>query len=272
MGKPKNALEVFKLLDQSNCRQCGKKTCLAFAGAVFTGQKNLSDCPRLDEKTRHRFAGDDSPETGQPQDGERRMHELIDAVTALDLNAAAERVGARFSRNRLTLKMMGKDVSIDQNGQFFTDIHVNPWMAVPFLCHILNGRGVASSGKWVSFRELTGGREWYPLFRKRCETAIKRLADHYPGLFEDIVDIFNGRQVDEQFESDISVVLDPLPNVPVMMCYWFAEDGMASSFNFFFDETVNQNLDIEAAFTLGTGLAAMFEKLTVRHGILSGTG
>ena len=35
MAQPKNAMEIFKLLDQSNCRECGQKTCLAFAGAVF---------------------------------------------------------------------------------------------------------------------------------------------------------------------------------------------------------------------------------------------
>jgi hypothetical protein len=72
--------------------------------------------------------------------------------------------------------------------------------------------------------------------------------------------------VDEQFESDISVVLYPFPKVPVMVCYWLPEDGLASSLNVFFDETADKNLDIGAIFTLGAGLAQMLEKLAVRHG------
>ncbi len=63
------------------------------------------------------------------------------------------------------------------------------------------------------------------------------MADTYTDLFDDMVHIFNGRQVDKQFRSDISVVLYPLPKVPVMVCYWLPEDGIESSLNLFFDET-----------------------------------
>ncbi|PLX44033.1 MAG: hypothetical protein C0611_14470 [Desulfobacteraceae bacterium] len=51
MPQPKNAMEIFKLLDQSNCRECGQKTCLSFAGSVFRGQIKLEECPKLDRET-----------------------------------------------------------------------------------------------------------------------------------------------------------------------------------------------------------------------------
>ena len=266
MSQPKNAMEIFRVLDQSNCRECGKKTCLAFAGAVFTGQKMITECPKLDPDTIKRLSRVGEAPVTIDRDGEQALKHLISQVTNADLEAAAKRVGAPFSKNKLTLKILGKDVSIDTKGNIFTDIHVNPWVAVPFLSYILHGKGLAVSGNWVSFRELNSGKERYPLFQKRCEAVIKRLADSYAGLFKDIVDIFNGRQVEEQFESDISVVLDPLPGVPIMICYWLPEDGMASSVNVFFDETADKNIGVDAVFTLGTGLAQMFEKLAVRHG------
>ena len=50
MPRPQNAMAIFQLLDKSNCRQCGEKTCMAFAGAVFTGRRPLSECPRLDQR------------------------------------------------------------------------------------------------------------------------------------------------------------------------------------------------------------------------------
>ena len=82
-----------------------------------------------------------------------------------------------------------------------------------------------------------------------------------------MVHIFGGRQVAKQFESDISVVLHPLPKFPIMVCYWEPEDGLASSLNVFFDETAAGNLEIGSIFSLGAGLTQMFERLAIRHGL-----
>ena len=57
MPPPKNAMEIYQHLDKSNCRDCGEKTCLAFAGSVFTGRRKIKDCPKLDQEIIHRFSG-----------------------------------------------------------------------------------------------------------------------------------------------------------------------------------------------------------------------
>ena len=44
----KNAMEIFKILPRTNCRDCRVPTCLAFAAAVFKGDKRLGDCPHVD--------------------------------------------------------------------------------------------------------------------------------------------------------------------------------------------------------------------------------
>jgi hypothetical protein len=166
----------------------------------------------------------------------------------------------------LTLKVLGRNFSVDTDGNLYAEIHINPWVAAPFLSYILCGEGLPVAGKWVPYRELRGGRDGYPLFQKRCEEPTKRVADIYTTLFDDIVHVFGGKKVDKQFESDISVVLYPLPKVPIMICYWLPEDGMDSSLHIFFDETADRNLDIVSVFTLGTGLAQMFTKIALRHG------
>lgn len=266
MSRPKNAMEIFQLLDRSNCRECGEKTCLAFAGAVFMDRKKLDKCPKLAWETIERFSDEsENQNTAEPVQDEY-LQKLKGEIANLDLAAAAKRVGARFSDDKLTLKVLGKDFSVDAGGNLSTDIHINPWVAIPFLNYILHSKGCPVSGKWVSFRELKHGKERYPLFQKRCEEPMKRVADIYTGLFKDMVDIFSGKQVDKQFQSDISVVLHPLPKIPIMVCYWLPEEGLESSLNIFFDETADVNLNIESIFTLGTGLAQMFQKLALRHG------
>ena len=259
-------MEIYQYLDKSNCRECGEKTCLAFAGAVYTGRRSITDCPKLSPQIVSRFSGRAEK---QPTPEERRyeyLQTLRNEISDANLPDAARRVGADFRNGWLSLKIMGKKFSVNTDGRLSTDIHVNPWIAIPFLHYVLYGKGISPSGNWISFREIKGGKERYPLFQKRCEEALKRLADNHTGLFDDMVHIFSGRKVEEQFKSDISVVLAPLPKVPIMVCYWLPEGPLASSLNLFFDDTVDKNLDIDAIYTLGAGLTQMFEKISLRHG------
>jgi hypothetical protein len=266
MQKPKNAFEIFTLLEKSNCGNCAEKTCLAFAGAVFTGRRQLGECPRLARDVVARYGGGPAQAGSAPPEGAAFFEELKARIAGTDLRAAAARLGGSFSQGRLTLKVLGKDFSVDPAGGLHAEIHVNPWVAIPFFSHVLYGKGTAPAGRWVSFRELKDGRERYPLFQKRCEEALKGMADTHTELFDDMVRLFGGRAVAPQFESDISVVLHPLPRVPVMICYWLPEAGMQSSLNILFDETADDNLGIGAVFSLGAGLAQMFCRLAERHG------
>ena len=266
MPPAKNAMEIFKLLDMSNCRECGEKTCLAFAGALFQGQRKLAECPKLDPEIIGRYSEHPEKKDATEQNRDEYLQQLKSEIANHDLAAVAERVGAQFSKNRLTLKVLGKDFGVDTAGNLYADIHINPWVVIPFLSYILHGKGLPVSGNWVSFRELNDGKERYPLFQKRCEEPMKRVADIYTNLFDDLVHLFSGKKVAQQFESDISVVLQPLPKVPIMICYWMPEDGLESSLNVFFDETADENLDISSIFSLGAGLAQMFAKLAQRHG------
>lgn len=268
MARMNNLMELFQLLDKSNCRKCNEKTCMAFAAAVFQGRKDITECPKLTPEIIARFSDADvtNPHKTTEENRDEYLETLKQDVTGLDLEAAAKRAGGQVKGDRLTLKILGKDFSVDRQGNLFADIHINPWVAMPFLSYILHGEGVSPSGNWVSFRELKDGGERYPLFQKRCEAAMKHIADTYTDLFDDLVHIFSGRKVAEQFAADISVVLDPLPKIPIMICYWRPEDGLASTLNVFFDDTADRNLDIGSLFSLGAGLTTMFEKLALRHG------
>ncbi len=198
-------------------------------------------------------------------DGVEYLRKLGKEIVNVDLDNAAKRTGGRISGNKLTLKVLGKDFSVDADGNLFSEIHINPWVAVPFLNYVLHSQGLPVMNQWVPFRELKDGRDHYPIFKKRCEDVLKEVADTYPDLFDDIIHLFSGKPVAKQFESDISVVLHPLPKVPVMICYWLPEDDLGSSLSVFFDVTADKNLDTDSVFTLGAGLALMFQKIAMRH-------
>lgn len=266
MPAPKNAMEIFQLLDKSNCRECGEKTCLAFAGAVFKGHRNIDACPKLDPSTVARFSATGPADRGIEENRQAALEALQRQIAGIDFYEAAQRTGGRVHQGRLVVKILGKDFAVDRAGTLYSDIHVNPWIAAPFLDYVLNAQGAEPTGRWVSFRELKGGQDRHALFQKRCEAALQQVADNTTDLFDDMVHLFAGRQVAEQFQSDISVVLHPLPKVPIMICYWRPAEGLEASLNIFFDETADRNLEIGSIFSLGAGLAQMFQKLALRHG------
>jgi len=268
MAQLNNIMEIFKLLDQSNCGKCNEPTCLAFAAAVFKGEKQLAECPSLESGIIERYGGKAGSKMTLEEEAEQAMKKLKEKITIIDLSAAAERLEAKFSDERLTIKCLGKDFSVDAKGNITTDLHVHSWITIPVLNYVMNGAGVPVSEKWVPFRELEGGKTWYRLFEQRCEKPLKKVADTYTDLFEDMIRLFNGRQVENHYASDISLVLHPLPKMPILICYWKPEpgDGLESNLNIFFDSTAEKNLNIESIYTLATGLTIMFEKLALRHG------
>ena len=261
-----NAMEIFKLLEKSNCKKCESPTCLAFAAAVLKGQKRLDQCPQLEPDILELY-GAKTPRRPKIQvEQEAAMEALKAKVAQMDLAEATERLNASFEGNRLTLKILGKNFSIDTDGNFFSDIHIHEWIVFPVLNYILNCKGAPFTNNWVPLRELPHGKDWVNFFEQRCIKPLKRIADSYTGLFKDMIDLFNGQHTVNHYKADVSVTLHPLPRLPIMICYWEPEDGLASALNVFFDDTAEENLPIEFIYTLGAGLVVMFEKIALRHG------
>lgn len=266
MDKPKTTVEILKYLDKSNCRECGLPACLAFALAVYRGEKTLGDCPRVDPEIARQFGGDAPQEAEASSDPDESLNVLQEKIESVDLSAAAARTGGRYADGRLTVKILGKDFSVGVRGELSSDIHINPWVAGPFLNYVIRSMGIPPTGKWVPMRELENGKDWEKFFAQRCEKPLKKVADTYTNFFKDMVELFNGKPVENHYESDVSLVLHPLPLVPLLVCYWEPEDGLPSTLNIFFDANVEKNLPIESVYTIGAGLAVMLGKLALRHG------
>ena len=266
MAVCKSAMEIFSVLDKSNCRKCGEKTCLAFAGAVYLGSRRIHECPNLDKANIAKFSDDTAVGGSLEESQDQYITTMKEEVTHLDFEQVAKRIRAQLDGTMLTVPILGKKIGIHQDGTFATDLHIIPWVIAPLLDYVLHCKGLPISGDWISFREIRGGKEKYALFKKRGEDVLKHLADNYTDFFDDIVHMFNGKTVDKRFESDVSVVLYPFPLVPIMLCYWKPEDDLESSLNLFFDKTIDDNLGVDSTYSLGAGFARMVEKLAEQHG------
>src|SRR5574341_2336056 len=63
-GRKKMALsgiQIYKLLPQTNCKECGFPTCLAFAMKLAAKQVELASCPYVSEASKAQLAESAAP-------------------------------------------------------------------------------------------------------------------------------------------------------------------------------------------------------------------
>ncbi len=265
MAQLKNPLEIYKLLPQTNCGQCFLPTCLAFSAAVIRGEKKLSHCPHLASGLGETLAHNVAPRPTSDQQRENHLGLLKENIRGMDLPAAAQRLGARTVGDRLAVRCLGKDFLVDQAGNVTSECHTHAGLTIPLLSYIIHSTGEDASGKWVPFRELKNGAPMSALFGQRGEKPLQHLADSQTDIFEIIISLFNGRTADTPFAADLSLILYPLPKVPVLICYWKPEEDLDSKLHIFFDATAENHLAIESIYALGVGLVTMFGNITQRH-------
>ena len=265
MPQVRNPLEIYKLLPQTNCGRCYLPSCLAFAAAAVKGEKKLADCPFLDKGDAEKLgavAGQSDPDELKRQE---KVRDLQAQITSVDFKDAAAKLGATVVNNKLVIKSLGKDFTVDQEGTVTSECHTHAGLTIPLLTYIVESRGTAPTGDWVAFRELPDGPPMSPLFVRKGEEGLRQLIDRHTDLLELLIDIFSGRRSVDHSSADISVILYPLPKMPLMICYWKPEEGMESDLNIFFDSTAGDHLDIRSIYALAVGLVMMFEKIAHKH-------
>ncbi|MBC8209246.1 MAG: DUF3786 domain-containing protein [Desulfobulbaceae bacterium] len=270
MTQLRTPLEVYKILPGTNCGRCFLPSCLAFSAAVIRGDRKLTDCPPL------RKSGTVAQVTAiHGEQREKELQEQIGLLQArisqLDLGEAAARIGGELCHGRLRLQVLGKIYDVDPVGHVTSVCHTHPGLVIPLLNYILDGRDVRPCGRWVAFRDLKDGPSMNPLFVQRGEIPLRQLADSQPEFFADLVSVFSGHRAEADLsdtagaDADISVVLYPLPRLPVMICYWQPEDDLESKLHILFDACADDQLGIRAIYSLTVGLVMMFEKIARGH-------
>lgn len=262
-----STLDILKLLDGSNCKECGLATCMAFAALVYQGQRKLSDCTHLEQSETDQLAGKIGRQQQMDWTGEEALRNYKARLKGFDLASRATVLGGWMQGDRLAFHCLGKLFQLDPQGGLHSDCHQNPWLHVPMLSYILDGQGVEPSGKWVRFSELKSTHSWVRFFQHSCEARFQQLAEEDPELALDILSLFAAKTSIEGFEAQHTYLLYPLPLIPILFSFQPAEGDFPASLSVYLDSTADKNLDAESLFRLGRGMSEMFMRIAQRHGL-----
>ncbi|WLE96075.1 MAG: DUF3786 domain-containing protein [Candidatus Electrothrix communis] len=254
-------LEVYKLLNKSNCRKCMLPSCLAFAAAVIQGQKKLSDCPELDTRS---ISGEPAQRKNLEDGFQEKLHNLQQEAAKVDYARIAEKLGGKIQGDSLAVNCLGKDFIIDPSGAMTSECHRNQWVHLPLLSYIVHGQGRAISGERLPFDQLQGAADWSRFFSHRCEEDMRKLIDSHTELFFELMQLFDAQPVSGS-DADRCLLIHPMPKLPMIIHYWNADDDFASQLSIFFDCTAPDNINIEYIYTVTRGIVEMFRELIVKH-------
>lgn len=257
-------LDIYKLTDKSNCGECGLASCMAFAQAVSTGARDVHDCPRIRPKDADRISA--SPGGAQaPQGFAASIEALREKVRHTDLRAAAPALGAVYKEGAgLLVGILGKEFIVDDSGVVTSALHVNNWIQWLVLTYASATEPRQPEGRWVPFEELKGGRTTAVYFARRFEEPLRTIADEHTDVLFELLVLFGGKHVDG-YDADYAVELRPLPNVPMLVLYWRAEEDFPSRLTVMFDPTADSYLGPEIITGMGRGLIEMLQKIIPKH-------
>ncbi len=125
------AIDIYKLLPKTNCRECGQATCLAFAMQVAAGKASIDLCPPASEEAREKLSAAAAPPLPKVTigTGEREVvlgdetvlfrhektfyHPTAIAISIRD-DASGEEFASRLAAiRRLSFERVGQRISVD---------------------------------------------------------------------------------------------------------------------------------------------------------------
>jgi hypothetical protein len=246
-------LDLYKELPGSNCGECGKGSCFAFATVALLEGVPLAVCPHLSPEARAsmqekldatRAAGQGKKEASHVQ----ALNFLRNKIRDADFSAMARNSVCRYlpgPPEALEIPFLGVPHLVRTEDVAAT-IGEPPsvWVQVFLYIYATRANGNPPAGRWVAFRELPNTVSK----SKNFEAAAEEVARAFDGREEELRRAalsLGGREV--PFGSaDLALCFQALPRIELLLLYWRAEEEFGARAALLVDAGILDYLDQEA--------------------------
>lgn len=150
--------------------------------------------------------------------------------------------------NNLSVKFMADEYSLDFTARNILSVSCNT-PAKDFLSILILHYSVQKlkglpglTGRWLTFRELSGIQGYYDAYHKRSIEPIIRKYGKQPDTLVDCLNRLPARLSDG---GDISIVVEAFTDVPVLIRLWKPDAEFAADANIYFDASIKDIFCIE---------------------------
>lgn len=132
------------------------------------------------------------------------------------------------------------------------DVPASPMTQIILLHYLLTADGTRSSGQWITFRQLPNA---FPYDRAFMQRAIMPLIQTFGNDLEGFVRAGVAAGGEPSRTADASFFFRALPQLPMMLQLWAADEDMPASANVLFDSNAGHQLPTEDLSGLGGTLS-----------------
>ncbi len=257
-----------KILPKTNCRDCGYRTCLAFAGMVVSEKLPLKNCPYINplilETAQQELEEQYKEGKWLKRDMAKEALEWAKQKSAsMELEDIALRIGGKLSTidgvDQITLPYFNKKIFItkesivDDSGNELTRneqtfVHI----------HMAQGGILKPSGNMKSLKEFPNTVSKIVSMRDHVEAPLKKAFALKTDALALACKNAGGINVKDKYEApDLAFLFNVFPKIPVVLMFWDEDDGFEADLKLLFDETIIEHLDIESIMFLSEYLAKM---------------
>ncbi len=246
-------LDIYRDLPGTNCGDCGRSGCFAFATAVYLEGEPLARCPHLSPQDRARMeaalAEDRQQGGGRRQAvSEQALEHLRAEMARRDLGEIARRCGGRYvpgPPEAVEVPFLGRvhrilrDDVVAPGGEAPT-----VWVKIFLMIYATRATGREPAGRWVSFRELPNTVSKVKSF----EACLERVAGAFEGRSQRLgpaAEALGGEPVPAG-TARAAYRFQALPRVPLQLLFWDREEEFPARAVLLLDAHVLDYLDQEA--------------------------
>lgn len=252
-------IEIYKKLPKTNCGKCGSATCIAFAMAVKKGAADLSACPFV--KCLPSPGLQTGSQAASPSGYEHVAEEIEKEAVCLNFRQTAEAVGGTYiacdGKEAIRLNMINKPYELNKEGLFENNVYSRDTWARIIICDYMRRHtSRAHTGELVGLGHFPHTASHVKAFQRNAE---KKIAD----IFKDNADRLRQRctelggiEAPNNLKADYSFRFDLLPNVPLFLSFWSADEEFGADCKILFDRSAETHTDIEY-------LANLLERFTL---------
>ena len=115
-------------------------------------------------------------------------------------------------------------------------------MQILFLHYLSQAQGSELQEKWITFKELPGGQIYVEPYQNRTIRPLLKYFGEKPEKFAELAIELGGKA--SSF-GDISMIMRPLPRVPIMFVLWEGDEEFPASANILYDAVAPDYLPTE---------------------------
>ncbi len=255
-------LDLFKDLPGTNCGECGRSGCFAFATAVYLEGAPLSGCPHLSPEALREMAarleeGRARGEGRRPEASEQALGHLRSVMAERDLREVAERCGARYEAGppeAVEVTFLGVPHRVLRDDvRALEGPEPTVWVKIFLLIYATRATGEPPEGRWVSYRELPNTVSKSRSF-EACAERIARAFEGRPGDLEGAASRLGGERVPHG-SAPWAYRFRALPRVEILLLFWDRDEEFPARAMILLDGGVLGYLDQEALVFLAEAFA-----------------